>query len=75
VAKNSDMEQLQEQVVELQSQLAFQEDTIGALNEVVTRQQAQIENLHEWQLNQKEQLQSINDEMSKDVVDEKPPHY
>lgn len=75
MAKNSDMEQLQEQVVELQSQLAFQEDTIGALNEVVTRQQAQIENLHEWQLNQKEQLQSINDEMSKDVVDEKPPHY
>ena len=42
VTASTELEQLKEQLFDLQSQLAFQEDTLQALNDIVTRQQQQI---------------------------------
>lgn len=66
---------IKQQLMELQSQLAFQEDTIQALNDVVTRQQQQIENLNEISSSQKFQLEHISSEMEKTETNERPPHY
>ena len=72
---DTDLEWLTRQIVDLQSQLAFQEDTLHALNDVVTRQQQQIENLHELCNAQKNQLVSLSDEIAGAEPDERPPHY
>lgn len=71
-----ELAQLQQQMVELQSQLAFQEDTISALNQVVTRQQRQIEHLNELCMSHKSQLELLSsDAESSRGVSAKPPHY
>lgn len=70
-----ELEIIKQQLVDLQSQLAFQEDTMQVLNDVVTRQQQQIENLHELCSSQKSQLDEISSDMGKDDLDERPPHY
>lgn len=38
----SEIEELVQQMVELQTQVAFQEDTVGVLNNAVTAQQKEI---------------------------------
>ena len=67
---------IDEQLVELQTRLAFQEDTIARLNDVVTRQQQQIDRLR---LALDDVLGLIGDETrpaaSTGDVDERPPHY
>lgn len=72
--------QLEEQLIDLQTQISFQEDTIGALNDVVTLQQQDI-------LQLKQQLQqfleevrgvangSASSENAGSVFDDRPPHY
>lgn len=68
-------EQLLEQLVELQVQLAFQEDTVQALNDVVTRQQGEIDTLRlrcdQLEKRLDERLTAL--EMSQDEAP--PPHY
>ena len=75
MADNDEMDWVKQQLIDLQSQLAFQEDTIQSLNDVVTRQQQQINNLDELCRNQKSQMELMSSEMGKEAVDEKPPHY
>ena len=70
-----DITQLRDQMVEMQSQLAFQEDVISALDAVVTRQQRQIENLQEMWAGQKSHLEHISNELEKGLVEARPPHY
>ncbi|MCX2973555.1 SlyX family protein [Halieaceae bacterium IMCC8485] len=73
----SEIEELVQQMVELQTQVAFQEDTVGVLNNAVTAQQKEILVLRE----QLELLKQRQDEtiaqvdQAGPVVDEKPPHY
>lgn len=60
----------------LETKVAFQEDMLNELNEVVIRQQGQIDRLHA-------SLQDIIDRLKSEPayaendepVDEKPPHY
>ncbi len=65
-------------LVEVQSQLAFQEDTITALNEVLTGQQQEIVVLRRQvellKLRQEEQSASA-DPSTPLVLEQKPPHY
>ncbi|ARN76186.1 hypothetical protein BST96_20025 [Oceanicoccus sagamiensis] len=75
VTSPTELEQLKEQLFDLQTQVAFQEDTLQALNDIVTRQQQQIENLHELSKSQKSQLELMTEEMGGAQLDEKPPHY
>ena len=73
----SEIEELVQQMVELQTQVAFQEDTVSVLNNAVTAQQKEILVLRE----QLELLKQRQDETIAQVdqaglvVDEKPPHY
>jgi SlyX protein len=75
VADNDELDWVKQQLIDLQSQLAFQEDTLQSLNDVVTRQQQQINNLNELCKSQKSQMELMSSEMGKDTLDERPPHY
>lgn len=73
-------EQLQEQLYELQSQFAFQEDMLSELNSVVVRQQTQLEALERELLLHRERLLHILENLPEKAqgntsVDERPPHY
>ncbi|MFA7554762.1 MAG: SlyX family protein [Spongiibacteraceae bacterium] len=75
MTEKSELDRLKQQIDDLQSQLAFQEDTLQLLNDIVTRQQRQIENLHEQYHGQKNQLDALSHEISSDSPIERPPHY
>lgn len=67
-------------LVDLQTRFAFQEDSIQALNDVVTRQQQQIETLTRELGLHREKLAELMEAQSKRMVqggaaDDRPPHY
>jgi SlyX protein len=73
-------EQLQEQLIELQSQFAFQEDLLNDLNAIVVRQQDQIDALERELLVHRERLLHVLENLpekgqSAASADERPPHY
>ncbi|MEH6589497.1 MAG: SlyX family protein [Halioglobus sp.] len=74
----SELERLKEQVEELQSQMAFQEDTVQALNEAVGHQQQEMftmrRQLELLKARQEEQGAGPSGE-APTILDEKPPHY
>ena len=73
-----DIGKLAADLVEVQSQMAFQEDTITALNEALTLQQQEIIVLRRQveMLKQRQEEQSAtSDQSSPPVLDERPPHY
>lgn len=68
-------DKLTEQLEQMQSQLAFQDDTLHALNDVVAAQDLDIQ-----QLNRKVelligQLQGLSEAANEIKPDERPPHY
>jgi len=70
----------QEQLIELQTQLAFQEDLLQALNEVVTRQQSQIDALQREFLSNRDKLTHVLENLPNSGEggangDDRPPHY
>ena len=62
-------------LIELQTQVAFQEDTIDQLNEVVTEQDNRIRKLEQKIASFYQEFQALNETVSGDVVDTRPPHY
>lgn len=72
------LEDVLEQLVELQSQMAFQEDTAATLNEAVAAQQQEILVLRQ-QLTllkqRQEEVQAQIDQGGPSPAMEKPPHY
>ena len=67
---------MKDELVELQTQLSFQEDTVAQLNEVVTRQQKQIEVLTAAVEQIKKQLTEAAEGQPEPQGDEPPPpHY
>lgn len=73
-------EQLLDQLYELQSQFAFQEDLLSELNAVVVRQQTQIDTLERELLLHRERLLHFLENLPEKgqgstPVDERPPHY
>ena len=66
---------LQSSIDDLQSRLAFQEDTIQTLSDLIHRQQQQIDYLSKQEQLLKEQLQNVLDERGGSITDERPPHY
>ncbi len=72
-----EFEDVIEQLVELQSQLAFHEDTVAALNEALAAQQREILVLREQLVllkKRQEETQAQLDQGGEDA-DERPPHY
>ena len=67
---------MQQRIAELESQLAFQEDTLQTLNAIVTRQQQQIDKLQHDIQSLLVQLQQLSDSLRRPVSEEAPPpHY
>lgn len=69
-----------EQMVELQSQFAFQEDLLRELNDVVSRQQLQIDALQRELLLHRDRLAHVMDHLPEKGAasapeDDRPPHY
>ncbi len=63
-------------LIDLQTQLSFQEDTVAQLNEVVTRQQRDIMQLREEMEKLKELYQAMLENTQTEApVNEIPPHY
>lgn len=68
--------ELSAQLVELQTQLAFQEDALQALDAVVTRQQQSIDRLLLLQQRLERQLAELSGGIDEaPPADERPPHY
>jgi SlyX protein len=71
---------VQEQLVDLQTQFAFQEDLLQVLNDVVTRQQAQIEALQRELSLHRDKLTHVLENLpskgeGSSLSNERPPHY
>jgi SlyX protein len=73
------MSDLQEQLIDVQTRVAYQEDTLAQLNDVITKQDAEI-----MQLKQQVRLLAQRfDELARnplqgedaDLANERPPHY
>ncbi len=74
----AEIDTLKEDMVELQSQMAFQEDTIQALNEAMATQQQEILTLRrqlELLKQRQEEQAAASDSVRDGPGDERPPHY
>lgn len=74
----SSIEELQEQIHDLQSKVAFQEDTIEHLNAMVTKQDEVIRILERRFMHLGEKIDDMRSQLPDkafDPADEIPPHY
>jgi SlyX protein len=66
----------EERFIDLESRLAYQEQLLNELNDVVTEQQARIMQLDELCKSLITRVRSMGDAMpASDPGDERPPHY
>lgn len=73
MANQSDLAQ---DIAELQAQFAFQDNTVQTLNDIVARQQLQIDKLQRDIESLLLQMQQLGDALQGAPVDEPPPpHY
>ncbi len=67
---------LQQQVVELQTQVAFQEQAMSELSAVLAAQQRDLEALKKEWVSVKERYASLREQLPDEApADERPPHY
>lgn len=67
---------MENRVIELESKLAFQEEIINELNEVITDHQKQLDQLREEQRLLILRLQSVTDtRVDSNEAEPPPPHY
>ena len=70
------IEELQQQLVDVQTQLAYQDDTVRQLNQALAAQQQEILVLRrQMQLLKQRQDEQIQAGGTAAPLDEKPPHY
>ena len=76
-----EIDELRQQLIEMQGQLAFQEDTVQSLNDALAGQQQEIlllrRQLELIKLRQDEQAAGAGHQTDQPgrPVDERPPHY
>jgi len=66
---------MQNQLVELEAKLAFQEDLIQALNRTVAGQQQELLELKRDMAELQVQLRAMAPSLASGITDEPPPHY
>jgi SlyX protein len=71
------MVSIEQRLVELETKLAYQDDTVLALNDVIAHQQKQIDQLETTVKHLVERVQRLaaQAESSDPAVQEIPPHY
>lgn len=71
----SEIARLEERLNEVEIKLSFTEDLVDRLNEIIVRQQAQIELLIKEVVQLRDQGPASDSGLLRQVLDEKPPHY
>jgi SlyX protein len=66
---------MHEDLTELQTRLAFQDDALQSLNQTVIRQQKEIQELKLELLELKERLQELAESEGERKEEAPPPHY
>jgi len=66
---------MNDRLIELETRIAFFEDTVEQLNQVVTRQSAQIETLTVQNKAIMQRLRELRELGKPEILDEAPPHY
>ncbi len=66
---------LEERLMELEIRSALQEDTIEQLNQVIFKQQQQIDAFERHLTHLKAQLSSLQEATAKESEETPPPHY
>ncbi len=69
------MAELEQRFIDLEEQLAFQEDTTRKLDEAMTSQQRQLLEFQRQLQLLAEQIRKLEAAMPEGTRDEKPPHY
>ena len=72
------MNNVPEQLIELQTRIVFQEDTLQQLNEVVTQQDQDIRQLQQQVKLLAKRLEDAlytQEQSTAKIIDERPPHY
>lgn len=71
------MESIEQRLVELETKLAYQDDTVLALNDIIAQQQRQIDQLETTVKHLVERVQRLaaQAEANDPAVPEIPPHY
>jgi len=72
---NEPWQELHEQMVEMQTQLSFQEDTLRALDAAVTHQQQQLDRLAQLSGRLERQFRELLGRLDDRPEQQKPPHY
>lgn len=63
-------------IIDLQSRIAYLEDTIQSLNDVITRQDADISELKKREREINKKLSDLSTEINESKIkSERPPHY
>ena len=61
--------------LELETKIAFLENSINELSDVVYQQQKMIDQLELKQQRLHDQLKALDNGEGVDIIDQKPPHY
>lgn len=72
------MSDIEQQLIDLQTRVAYQEDTLEQLNNVITQQDADITQLKQHVRILAQRLEdSLRNQgaAGEEIVDERPPHY
>ena len=72
------MNDTDEKIIDLQTRLAFQEDSIDAMNRVIARQQQEVDKLQNEIITLKELIEELRENnvaSSDELQHEVPPHY
>jgi SlyX protein len=73
-AKSTDAKTLAERIDALETRIAYQDDTLEALNETITAQWKQIDALTRQLAELRERLQETESSAAA-PINERPPHY
>ncbi len=66
---------MEQQLIELQTRLAFQEDAIQALTSTVARQQLELHELRLDLAELQQQVRTLSPTQAASVEEKPPPHY
>ena len=71
----TDNSAIDQRLMELEIKASFTEDLLDKLDQVVVRQQAQIDTLTREVIALRQQTYTSSDNVARSVQDELPPHY
>lgn len=66
---------IENRIEELESRLAYVDDTVEQLNDVISKQQRQIDQLELMLKKLASDYHQMKDSITPEIIDSKPPHY